>query len=143
MRYKPPLLFSIKTAVDALARPKDDLFDNSTMTVREHLDELRGALVKAIIWLAIGLAVGLAFASRVVRYVQDPLREAIVQYNADRDLVMLGLPNLEDPDVIRLHRFLAQNSLIAELVYALPQPLSKSAAAVLMSGGVDPLKAGQ
>lgn len=129
--------------MDALARPKDDLFDNSTMTVREHLDELRGALVKAIIWLAIGLAFGLAFASRVVRYVQEPLRDAIVQYNADRDLVMLGLPNLDDPDVIRLHRFLAQNSLIAELVYALPQPLSKSAAASLMAGGTDPLTAGQ
>lgn len=129
--------------MDALARPKDDLFDNSTMTVREHLDELRGALVKAIIWLAIGLAFGLAFASRVVRYVQEPLREAIVKYNADRDLVLLGLPNLEDPDVIRLHRFLAQNSLIAELVYALPQPLSKSAAATLLASGTDPLTAGQ
>ncbi len=117
--------------MDALARPKDDLFDNSTMTVREHLDELRGALVKAIIWLAIGLAFGLIFASRVVRYVQEPLREAIVRYNADRDLVLLGLPNQKDPEVKRLHQFLTHNALVAELVYALPDPLSMSAAASL------------
>ncbi|TWT73148.1 twin-arginine translocase subunit TatC [Allorhodopirellula solitaria] len=117
--------------MDALARPKDDLFDNSTMTVREHLEELRGALVKAIIWLAIGLAIGLIFASRVVRYVQEPLKEAIVNYNADRDLVLLGLPDRDDPAVSHLHRFLAQNSLVAELVYALPGALSEAEATSL------------
>ncbi len=135
MRYKSTFLFSIKTAVDALARPKDDLFDNSTMTVREHLEELRGALVKAIIWLAIGLAFGLMFASQVVRYVQEPLKQAIVKYNADRDLVLLGLPNRDDPEIERLHAFLSHNALVAELVYALPEPISKSAAAELMETG--------
>ncbi len=119
--------------MDALARPKDDLFDNSTMTVGEHLEELRGALVKAIIWLAIGLAVGLMFASRVVRYVQEPLREAIVRYNADRDLVLLGLSKDSGPEVVQLHEFLTQNSLVAELVYSLADPLSQSSAASLMA----------
>jgi sec-independent protein translocase protein TatC len=101
------------------------------MTVREHLEELRDALVKAIIWLAIGLAFGLLVANRVVRYVQEPLKQAIVKYNADRDLVLLGLPDQEDPEIKRLHRFLTQNSLVAELVYALPGALSDSAVADL------------
>ncbi|MCM2373878.1 twin-arginine translocase subunit TatC [Aporhodopirellula aestuarii] len=117
--------------MDALARPKDDLFDNSTMTVGEHLEELRGALVKAIMWLAIGLAFGLLVANRVVRYVQEPLKEAIIQYNADRDLALLGISNTDDPATKRFHRFLTQNALVAELVYALPTPLSPSAAATL------------
>ncbi len=44
--------------MERLARPKDDLFDNSTMTFGEHLDELRQALVKAILWLAGGMVIG-------------------------------------------------------------------------------------
>ncbi|EMI46951.1 twin-arginine translocase subunit TatC [Rhodopirellula sp. SWK7] len=123
--------------MDALARPKDDLFDNSTMTVGEHLEELRGALVKAIIWLAIGLAFGLLVANRVVRYVQEPLKQAIIKYNADRDLVLMGISNTDDPDTQKFHRFLTQNALVAELVYALPTPLSPSAAEALLGTDVE------
>ncbi|SMP37726.1 sec-independent protein translocase protein TatC [Neorhodopirellula lusitana] len=119
-----PLPPSTKTAVDALARPKDDLFDNSTMTFGEHLEELRGALVKAIIWLMVGLAFGLLFANRVVQYIQAPLKQAIVEYNADRDMALMGLSEGDQyPDKTKLeefHQFLMQNSLVAELVYALP-----------------------
>jgi sec-independent protein translocase protein TatC len=107
--------------VEALARPKDDLFDNSTMTFGEHLEELRGSLVKAIIWLLIGLAVGLMFANRVVRFIQEPLKQAIIEYNADRDLKEMGLPDRkEDPQVSRFYEFLTSNSLVADVVYTLP-----------------------
>jgi sec-independent protein translocase protein TatC len=107
--------------VEALTRPKDDLFDNSTMTFGEHLEELRGSLVKAIIWLLIGLAVGLMFANRVVRFIQEPLKQAIIEYNADRDLKEMGLPDRkEDPQVSRFYEFLTANSLVADVVYTLP-----------------------
>ncbi|MFG0266388.1 MAG: twin-arginine translocase subunit TatC [Rhodopirellula sp. JB055] len=107
--------------MEALARPKDDLFDNSTMTFGEHLEELRGSLVKAIIWLLIGLAVGLMFANRVVRFIQEPLKQAIIEYNADRDLKEMGLPDRkEDPQVSRFYEFLTSNSLVADVVYTLP-----------------------
>ncbi len=36
-------------SVELPALPKDDLFENSTMNFGEHLEELRGALAKAII----------------------------------------------------------------------------------------------
>ncbi|EMI56673.1 twin-arginine translocase subunit TatC [Rhodopirellula sallentina] len=113
--------------MDALARPKDDLFDNSTMTVGEHLEELRSALVKAIIWLAIGLGFGLLVANRVVRYVQEPLKQAIIKYNADRDMAVLGISQTDDPATLRFHRFLMENALVAELVYALPSQVNDSA----------------
>lgn len=107
--------------MEALTRPKDDLFDNSTMTFGEHLEELRGSLVKAIIWLLIGLAVGLMFANRVVRFIQEPLKQAIIEYNADRDLKEMGLPDRkEDPQVSRFYEFLTANSLVADVVYTLP-----------------------
>jgi sec-independent protein translocase protein TatC len=50
------------------------------MTFGEHLDELRRALVKAVLALVIGFFVGLAFAGNVVDYVQTPLKNALEQY---------------------------------------------------------------
>ena len=41
----------------------DDLFEKSSMTFGEHLDELRIALVKSSIWLALGMLVGLLLAT--------------------------------------------------------------------------------
>jgi sec-independent protein translocase protein TatC len=106
--------------VDRLARPKDDLFDNSTMTFGEHLEELRKALVRAIMWLAAGLAIGLFFADRVILFVQTPLQDAIQDFNADRDLYQLGYdPN--DAANQPLHSFLSRNSLIWEIVYDIPE----------------------
>ena len=52
--------------MDRLARPKDDLFDNSTMTFGEHLEELRGSLVKAILWLAGGMLIGLSAKNAIL-----------------------------------------------------------------------------
>ena len=105
--------------MDRLARPKDDLFDNSTMTFGEHLEELRQSLVRAILWLAAGLVIGLFFADRVIVFVQTPLQKAIKEFNADRDLYQLGY----DPDDEAnqpLHDFLAANSLVWEIVYDIP-----------------------
>jgi sec-independent protein translocase protein TatC len=106
--------------VETLARPKDDLFDNSTMTFGEHLDELRQALVKAILWLAGGLIIGLFFADTVVQFVQTPLRAAIQQFNADRDLHQLGY-DPADPANRELHQFLATNALVWDIIYEIPE----------------------
>ena len=50
------------------------------MTFGEHLEELRGALIKAVIALVAGFGVGLLFAGNVVEYVQTPLKEALRDY---------------------------------------------------------------
>ncbi|MEM9589621.1 MAG: twin-arginine translocase subunit TatC, partial [Planctomycetota bacterium] len=72
--------------MERLSAPKDNLFEESTMTFGEHLEELRKCLVWAVIWLVGGSVIGLFFASSVVRYVQTPLREAIKAFQADRQL---------------------------------------------------------
>ncbi|TWU31509.1 Sec-independent protein translocase protein TatCy [Novipirellula artificiosorum] len=107
------------------------------MTFGEHLEELRGSLVKAIIWLCIGLAVGLLFANRVVRYIQKPLQEAIQQFNADRDLTNLGYTDLDAEEIQPLRDFLMNSALIWELVYELPEELQ-----VLAPNAVEPIGAG-
>lgn len=104
-------------------RPKDDLFENSTMTFGEHLEELRYCLVRAIICLGIGLAIGLTVANRVVRYVAEPLKAAIVDFNAKRSLAILGYDDLNDPDVQRLLPFITERSLKWQIVYEIPDEL--------------------
>jgi len=106
--------------VDRLARPKDDLFDSSTMTFGEHLEELRHALVKAILWLAGGLIIGLFFADGVILFVQTPLESAIQKFNADRDLHRLGYTDPNAAEVQPLHQFLETNSLVWDIVYEIP-----------------------
>lgn len=105
--------------MDRLAQPKDDLFENSTMTFREHLDELRHSLVRAVMWLAAGLVIGLLFADKVVVFVQTPLQTAIRDYMADRDLFRLGY-DPADPANAPLKQFLATNALVWEIIYDVP-----------------------
>lgn len=47
------------------------------MTFGEHLEELRGALVKAVLALVIGVLIGLIFGKQLVDYIQTPLRNAL------------------------------------------------------------------
>jgi len=89
------------------------------MTFREHLDELRHSLVRAVLWLAAGLVIGLLFADRVVLFVQSPLQTAIREYMADRDLFRLGYDPM-DPANAPLKEFLATNALVWEIIYDVP-----------------------
>ena len=104
-----------------MARPKDDLFENSTMTFGEHLEELRQCLVKAILWLAAGLIGGLFFADQVILFVKTPLEAAIQEFNADRDLHQLGYDDPREESLQPLRNFLMENSLIWQLSYEIPE----------------------
>jgi sec-independent protein translocase protein TatC len=106
----------------ALSRPKDDLFDNSTMTFGEHLEELRQCLIKAIIALGIGLAIGLTVANQVVRYVAEPLKVAILDFNAKRQITLLGY-DIEDPEAQNLLPLMRERSLRLQVIYDIPDEL--------------------
>jgi sec-independent protein translocase protein TatC len=58
----------------------DDLFESSTMTFGEHLDELRVCLVRAAMGLAVGVAIGLFLGQYVVQFFNAPLERAIIRY---------------------------------------------------------------
>ncbi len=53
------------------------------MTFGEHLDELRSALIKALLSLAIGFLIGLMFGGNVVEFLQIPVSTALENYYAE------------------------------------------------------------
>ncbi|OYP29421.1 twin-arginine translocase subunit TatC [Rhodopirellula sp. MGV] len=110
---------------------QDDLFENSSMTFGEHLEELRYCLIRAILSLAVGLGIGLTVANKVVRYVSEPLKEAILDFNAKKNLAMLGYADQTDPKVQALLPKMIEQSLKWQVVYEIPsefqaQPSSKT-----------------
>jgi sec-independent protein translocase protein TatC len=58
----------------------DDLFEHTTMTFGEHLDELRLALFRALVGLVIGFLLGLLVAKPVVRWITVPLESALNEH---------------------------------------------------------------
>ncbi len=57
-----------------------DLFQDSTMTFGEHLEELRSCLIRALAGLMVGFVIGLLFGNWVVEYIQLPLEEALQDF---------------------------------------------------------------
>lgn len=106
--------------MDRLARPKDDLFENSTMTFGEHLEELRQSLGKAILWLIGGMLIGLYFADGVILYIQTPLESAIQEFKVDQDLHRLGLDDPTDAKYEPIRKILSGNSATLEVYYEIP-----------------------
>lgn len=59
------------------------------MSFGEHLEELRGALFKAVAGLVIGFLLGLLIANRVVAFIQTPLLEGLTRYYGAKDVAAL------------------------------------------------------
>jgi sec-independent protein translocase protein TatC len=67
-------------------KKSDDLFEKSSMSFGDHLEELRQALIKASIWLMGGLCVGVPMATSVVAYMQRPLEAALDQFYREQSI---------------------------------------------------------
>jgi sec-independent protein translocase protein TatC len=57
-----------------------DLFDDTTMSFGEHLEELRRRLIYALIGLTIGVIIALFFSDRVMKTLEIPVKNALVRY---------------------------------------------------------------
>src|SRR5947199_7081378 len=64
--------------------PTDDLFEKSTMTFGEHLEELRVCLFRSVVGVAMGCLIGFFVANWVVRFFQSPLERAMAQYYVEK-----------------------------------------------------------
>lgn len=103
---------------------EDDLFKHTAMTFGEHLEELRSALFKAVLALAIGFGIGLYFATDIVRLIQAPLEIALEKYYSDEavEFIEARLPEefKKDPEMIDLVK---KHGLVPELVYVSPEEM--------------------
>ncbi len=59
---------------------EEDLFEGTTMTFGEHLDELRVALFRSLLGLVIGFLLGLLIANKVVHWITVPLKAALNEH---------------------------------------------------------------
>lgn len=114
----------------------DNQFEHTKMTFGEHLDELRAALIKAVLALAVGFGIGLypPIAGGVVEYVQTPLKVALADYYqgvARREALRIleelrqrGLPVPEDPEAAA--DLIATEGLVPDLRFVDPQALAET-----------------
>lgn len=101
----------------------DDLFENSSMSFGEHLEELRKALTKAFIWLGVGTAVGLYFGTNVVKFVEAPLRAKLSEFKIEQAKRLFYKANGVAPSV-EMAKWMQTNGVVPERIFIDPKELS-------------------
>lgn len=105
-------------------RSQEDLFEKTTMTFGEHLEELRVCLVRALTGLVIGFLLGLLIANHVVRWIESPLIKALTKHYAESAKMQLrSMYTGEIPK--NLENFVVQEGLIFEEFYVEQQELDR------------------
>ena len=98
----------------------EDLFEGTTMTFGEHLEELRVSLFRALAGVAIGCIIGFFLANRVVAFFQAPLERTMESYllrKAEEDILKELRLKTNNPEatipfemmqMIRLHQLIPE-----------------------------------
>lgn len=100
----------------------DDLFEKSSMSFGEHLEELRKALGKALLWLAVGTMIGLLFANSVVNFISQPLRKKMDVFYVKQSAAKFKAINSQEPPA-ELLAWMRNNSVMPELIFVNPEQL--------------------
>ena len=101
----------------------DDLFEKSSMTFGEHLEELRIALVKSSIWLGLGMILGLMLATQVVTYMQGPLEKSLENFYKKKSLREMAASS-GTPVPADLETWMKDNKVVSQYVWIDPHRLS-------------------
>ncbi len=101
----------------------DDLFEKSSMTFGEHLEELRIALVKSSIWLGLGMILGLLLATQVVDYMQVPLEKSLENFYKKKSLREIA-ETTGTPVPADLEAWMKDNKVVSQYVWIDPRRLS-------------------
>lgn len=112
---------------------EESLLEETKMSFGEHLEELRRAVFKSVIALAVAFAVALFFASDIVDYVQTPLRASLERYyirQAEREqrerLEAMKLAGFDVPaDLDAAAARIANDRLVPREIYVAPEELAK------------------
>jgi len=98
----------------------EDLFEATKMSFGEHLEELRTALMRALVALVIGILIAFGFARALVDYVQTPLRAALKDYYREYEAeryereLLATRPGLDPKQVKRQAELYAEEGLVAQ-----------------------------
>src|SRR5436190_981939 len=123
-------------------KPTDDLFEKSTMTFGEHLEELRVCLFRGVIGLALGCTIGFFIANWVVRFFQSPLERAMEQYYIEkavedfRPLFEKAYHVRLDAVPIEVRRQIIDEGLVPELIQLEPATSPLCSVASIRSNSV-------
>jgi len=103
----------------------EDLFQDTTMTFGEHLEELRSSLFKALVGLIAGFGIGLYFGDVVVRAIQTPLTSALQDYYVTQAKLEASARFGEDisPEI---QRAIDERGLLPEEVYVRPGDVAEA-----------------
>ncbi len=104
----------------------DDLFEKSSMSFGEHLDELRKALTKAFIWLGIGSAIGLYFGENIVKFISEPLKASLTDFYILQAKQQFKKANGEEPTE-KMSAWMTTNGVVPERVFVDPLDIEASA----------------
>lgn len=101
----------------------EDLFKDSTMTFGQHLEELRGALFRSLLGVAITLMIGLWQGDRVVAVIKSPLERALGNYYQDQSTAVVAEPGASAETQKQIKEYLQKEGLLTERVYLDPHQL--------------------
>lgn len=104
---------------------EDDLFRKSTMSFGEHLDELRGALVRSAVGLVVALLVAFPFADNVVLFVEQPLTRALARLEQARGQILWEKLSPETASLADLQR-LGEERLVPRRLRVDPDSLRRA-----------------
>ncbi|MEM7473728.1 MAG: twin-arginine translocase subunit TatC [Planctomycetota bacterium] len=110
--------------------PADDLFEKSSMSFGDHLEELRRCLGKALIWLGVGTIASLFFAEDIVKFVEMPLKQAIREFHIEQAKLAYTAANGEEPSSEFTGWLMAQG-MLPESVFVDPVLITDLAGQVL------------
>ncbi|MDR0390971.1 MAG: twin-arginine translocase subunit TatC [Planctomycetaceae bacterium] len=58
----------------------DNLFSDSSMSIGEHIEELRKCIIYSLIWTVICTGVGFYYGAEIVKYIQIPVNNSLEHY---------------------------------------------------------------
>lgn len=107
-----------------MSKQHDELFKGSVMTFGQHLNELRGALWRAVLGLAVGVLIGLWFANSIVKLIQSPMEKALEEYYLEvaKDDLHKVIPNATEADTAKVD----QQRMVYERVYVDSKELAQA-----------------
>jgi sec-independent protein translocase protein TatC len=103
----------------------DNLFESSSMSFGEHLEELRKALIKASLWLAAGTGIGLLAANAVVDFIKKPLEDELNKFYVEQTKHRFqSINNRPAPE--NLLNWMIANSVMPERVFVDPAQVERA-----------------